>query len=167
LSFSDANTAWIPSLEQLVSRLSDGRWASTLLQLRRQASRNADQIATFVVDNLSPDQTLTTRSFRFTSQSKVEQFASGAADRAQKEFIAARVERGWAELPTPDDLLLTPCQSDSELHSALDSAAQLLVWYWLAASPPDLSANNVKVLFRGVRHLSIELLPRPGANRSR
>lgn len=152
---------WIPSAAELAERLSDGRWGSTLLQLRR----GTEDLPAVAVVHDAANFVLRCRGLllagpaaRLTDIPTGESTAAGSATYRQ---APSRV--GTRGLFVPGDLVPAPAQAGSleVLRPLLESCARVCCWYWLASST-NLTSDNVAVGFNGVRPLRLDLIPYGG-----
>ncbi len=149
---------WIPEVQMLAERLSDGRWGSTLLRLRSKAESLP---AVVVVQNAGdrvlrcPGLILAGPAARLDASSLV-----GPAEPTSARYRQAPSRTSFRQLFVPEDLLAEPGPAGplELLRPLLEACARACCWYWLGASA-TVTVDQVLVEYDGVRAVQLSLLP--------
>lgn len=146
---------WVPSLEDLVARLGDGRWASTLL--RAGAGREQSVI---MVQGAGTDV------LRCPGLVMAGPEAAPERLRPARPIYSHRPSACCADhtiLPSPQDLAPERDGAGSleSLRAPLAAVARACCWYWLGHFS-RITPESVTTSFEGARTMSLDLLPVPG-----
>lgn len=146
---------WVPSPEDLVARLGDGRWASTLLRAGTGRGRSVIMVQGAEGDVLRcPGLVLAGPEV-------------GVERLRPHRTIHPHRHPGWRAdyevLPSPHDL--DPERDDAgslePLRSVLAAVARACCWYWLGRRSRT-TTEGVTTVFEGARTMTLDLLPVPG-----